>query len=58
MIDPLLLDIPNQLETERLLLRVPRPGDGAMIYEAIMESLTRAACLDGLGVLRPFVGIN
>ncbi|TWI57476.1 RimJ/RimL family protein N-acetyltransferase [Pseudomonas duriflava] len=39
MNDPLLLDIPEQLETERLRLRVPHAGDGLQIYEAIVESL-------------------
>ena len=37
--NPILLDIPETLETERLLLRVPRPGDGPMITAAIEESL-------------------
>lgn len=38
--DPrLLLDIPEQLETERLLLRAPRPGDGPMIAQAVNDSL-------------------
>ncbi len=36
----LLLDIPMQLETERLLLRAPRQsGDGSIINEAIKDSL-------------------
>lgn len=39
MIDPILLDFPDQLETERLLIRAPRPGDGLAVYEAIQESL-------------------
>jgi RimJ/RimL family protein N-acetyltransferase len=38
-VNPLLLDIPDQFETERLLIRVPRPGDGAEINEAVLESL-------------------
>ena len=28
--DPLLIDVPERIETERLILRCPRPGDGAM----------------------------
>lgn len=32
-------DVPRRIETERLLLRVPKPGDGATIHQAIMESL-------------------
>lgn len=37
--NPILRDFPEQFETERLLIRAPRPGDGAMLYEAVMESL-------------------
>lgn len=36
--NPILLDIPEQFETERLLLRVPQIGDGAMVNEAIRDS--------------------
>ena len=28
--NPVLLDIPDHIGTERLLLRAPRPGDGAL----------------------------
>ena len=35
---PLLLDFPDQFETERLILRAPKLGDGQMINEAIKES--------------------
>jgi ribosomal-protein-serine acetyltransferase len=37
-IDPLLLDFPDHIETERLLIRAPRPGDGPMINEGVRES--------------------
>jgi RimJ/RimL family protein N-acetyltransferase len=37
--NPLLLDFPNHIETERLLLRVPKPGDGIALNEAICESI-------------------
>jgi RimJ/RimL family protein N-acetyltransferase len=37
--DPILLDIPESLETERLILRCPRPGDGAVLFEAVNETL-------------------
>src|SRR6201996_6652428 len=30
--------LPAQLESERLLIRVARPGDGAMFSEAIVDS--------------------
>jgi len=36
---PILRDFPNYLETERLLIRAARPGDGAVLYEAVIESL-------------------
>jgi RimJ/RimL family protein N-acetyltransferase len=36
---PLLFDFPDNIETERLLIRAPRPGDGAMIYDAVCETL-------------------
>ncbi|MEZ4730059.1 MAG: GNAT family N-acetyltransferase [Caldilineaceae bacterium] len=36
----ILRDIPDRLESERLLLRSPRPGDGAAINAAVLESLT------------------
>jgi RimJ/RimL family protein N-acetyltransferase len=31
--------VPDHFETERLLIRAPQPGDGAIINEAIRESL-------------------
>jgi ribosomal-protein-serine acetyltransferase len=36
---PILRDIPERLESERLLIRPPLPGDGAAIHEGIVESL-------------------
>lgn len=37
--NPLLLDVPFQIETERLLLRAPRnSGDGKIVNEAIKDS--------------------
>ena len=38
---PILLDIPESFESERLLIRVPRPGDGAVLQEAYLESYPR-----------------
>ncbi len=39
MVNPILLDIPLQLETERLLLRAPmQSGDGIIVNEAIKDS--------------------
>jgi len=37
--DPLLLDLPDQLETERLWIRAPHAGDGPAVYEATVETL-------------------
>ncbi len=37
--DPLLLDFPDRFESERLLLRAPRPGDGQTVYEGVVETL-------------------
>jgi RimJ/RimL family protein N-acetyltransferase len=33
--------LPESIETERLLLRVPHPGDGQQIYDAVLESHER-----------------
>jgi ribosomal-protein-serine acetyltransferase len=38
IINPLLLDLPEQIETDRLLIRAPRPGDGPVVNAAIRES--------------------
>ncbi|MEW4369634.1 GNAT family N-acetyltransferase [Paenibacillus kandeliae] len=39
-LDPLLLSFPEQWTSERLLIRAPRLGDGAVVNEAIVESET------------------
>jgi RimJ/RimL family protein N-acetyltransferase len=39
MVAPILLDLPDAFESERLLIRAPRPGDGAAIDEATRETL-------------------
>ena len=39
MIEPLLLDLPSTITTERLLLRTPQAGDGADLLPALQESL-------------------
>ncbi len=36
---PILLDIPDSFESERLIIRAPRPGDGPVINAAVIESL-------------------
>ncbi|WP_188456279.1 GNAT family N-acetyltransferase [Virgibacillus oceani] len=37
--NPILLDFPDAFETERLLIRCPKPGDGQVVYEAINASI-------------------
>ncbi len=39
LFNPVLLDLPHQFETERLLVRAPRPGDGPTIYASVLETL-------------------
>ncbi len=39
--NPLLLDFPDSFETERLVIRAPRPGDAAEMYPALVESVER-----------------
>jgi RimJ/RimL family protein N-acetyltransferase len=36
---PILQEFPDAFESERLLIRAPRSGDGAAVHEAIRESL-------------------
>ena len=38
-LDPLLREVASELKTDRLLLRTPRPGDGARVHEAVVETL-------------------
>lgn len=37
--NPILLDFPDSMETERLTIRSPLPGDGAELQAAVAESL-------------------
>lgn len=37
--DPLLREFPEEFSTERLVIRMPRPGDGKAVYEAIKASI-------------------
>ena len=39
MTNPLLLDIPTSLESERLIIRAPRLDDGPLMNQAVCESL-------------------
>jgi ribosomal-protein-serine acetyltransferase len=38
-LNPILLDIPSEITTDRLLLRVPRDGDGAIVWPSVRRSL-------------------
>ena len=38
-LEPLLIDVPERIHTERLILRCPRPGDGAALNRAVAETL-------------------
>ena len=37
--DPLLIDVPERLLTERFIARCPQPGDGAAVNAAVCETL-------------------
>ncbi len=39
--NPILLEFPEKIETERLYLRVCRPGDGKIVYDAIQASIEK-----------------
>ena len=36
--DPILLDLPMPIETERLLLRVPQAGDGEVLFKNVEKT--------------------
>nr|WP_246596165.1 GNAT family N-acetyltransferase [Bacillus alkalicola] len=38
-VKPILLDFPTEFYTERLIIRMPRPGDGKVVYEAMIASM-------------------
>ncbi len=37
--NPLLFNFPEEFETERLIIRMPRPGDGKAVYDSIKASI-------------------
>jgi RimJ/RimL family protein N-acetyltransferase len=41
--DPLLIEVPERIETERLILRAPRRGDGPLVNDAVRASLAELA---------------
>jgi len=50
--DPVLIDVPERIETENLVLRSPRRGDGAIVNAAVQASL------DELGPWLPWAGAD
>jgi RimJ/RimL family protein N-acetyltransferase len=34
------IEVPTEIKTDRLLLRCPRPGDGAVVHASVLESLS------------------
>lgn len=38
MTDPILIEFPDKIETERLILRAARPGDGTAVHQSVAES--------------------
>jgi RimJ/RimL family protein N-acetyltransferase len=38
-VPPILRDVPDVIRTARLIIRPPRPGDGAAVFEAVRESI-------------------
>ena len=39
VVNPILRDVPTEFETERLLIRSPRPGDGKLVHAGVVESI-------------------
>lgn len=37
--NPILLDFPEEFDSERLTIRMPKPGDGKVVYEAVKASI-------------------
>ncbi|WP_226673923.1 GNAT family N-acetyltransferase [Rossellomorea aquimaris] len=53
--NPILLDIPTMIETERLTLRMPRPGDGSTVNASIKASLSELQPWLGFALCNPEV---
>jgi len=43
MTDPILIEVPERIETARLVLRVPQRGDGAAVNAAVAETMAELA---------------
>ena len=53
MNNPILLALPHKFETKRLFARIPGEGDGQLLHEAVVESLTQLRqFLSGLSWVR------
>ncbi len=39
-VEPIMLDVPSEMESERLIMRPPRPGDGERINAVVRECAT------------------
>lgn len=37
--NPMLIEFPEEFSTERLVIRMPKPGDGKVVYDAMMASM-------------------
>ena len=37
--NPLLIEFPTEFSTERLLIRMPKPGDGKAVFAAVQASI-------------------
>ncbi|WP_284646153.1 GNAT family N-acetyltransferase [Paenibacillus silviterrae] len=36
---PIMIDFPDEFHTERLVIRMPKPGDGKVVFEAVNASI-------------------
>ena len=46
--DPVLIEVPERIETERLILRCPRPGDGPTVNDPPEARRLLALGIDGI----------
>jgi ribosomal-protein-serine acetyltransferase len=36
---PIMIDFPDEFHTERLVIRMPKPGDSKVVFEAVNASI-------------------
>lgn len=53
---PLLIDVAERIETGRLILRCPQPGDGAIVNAGGLRFARRLAPLHAVGANRADAG--